>query len=374
MMDRERHRQTDLPGLYYNGTLTVTHHLTDNSAWALERSKLSDLYQCHNNDRAVKEYKYPGIFFVGPTGNESDTNPIFWILRGYQPADQTRYSDGGYVDVWQRWVHLRSSDFQVTNGTELYQEADVASADEDHGRTRVYWSTNITDAGDNTFSARAVYEEEPVLRDVGGDTDEELSSGIVRTSQYVTLSDVCSYRQALAEQVTGTKPPSIITEASDEYKDDITVPTIWLPKGATVEMEGIGASSMSFRLRNTSLGLVTPLVSQEFSSCWPDVRELFEESDFRPLYSIIEAADLWNLTGSVSLAFQGRLVPENSTRINGTEEDMPVFEKTYERQLDFWDRGRDNKDDDSGAKKASPWLLGNVATAMALFMVIEILC
>jgi hypothetical protein len=372
IMDRERDRQTDLPGLYYNGTLTVTHHLTDNSAWALERPEQSDLYQCHNNDRAIKEYEYPSIFFVGPTGNESDTNPIFWILRGYQPANQTQYSDDAYLDVWQRWIHLRSSDFQVTNGTKRYQEADIASLGQEEGRTRVYWSTNITDVGNNTFSARAVYEEEPVLRDVDVNTDEELSSGIVRTSQYVTLSDVCIFRQGLSESAPGLAPPSLITEASPEYEGDVTAPTIWLPKGITAEMEGIGASSLSFRLRNTSFGLVTPLVSQEFSSCWPDVREHFEASDFYPLYSILKDAAVWNLTGSLSLTFQGRLVPDITTYINGTEDGKPIFEKTYEREWDFWDRVRHAADNDSSAKKGASWLQGDIVIVIALITAIVV--
>ncbi|KAJ4132570.1 hypothetical protein NW754_015387 [Fusarium falciforme] len=72
--------QYELPGLYYNGTFNVTHHLSDNSAWLFENPHWSPEKQCLNNDHAVKTYEYPGLFFVGATGNDSDTNPIFWIL------------------------------------------------------------------------------------------------------------------------------------------------------------------------------------------------------------------------------------------------------------------------------------------------------
>src|SRR5690606_2206777 len=100
-----------------NGTLTVTHKLGDSSVWLFEYPPDSRFGRCQNNDRNTKTYEYPGLLFVGNTGNDSDTNPIFWILRGYQPADQTsrRDDDPPYVDVAQRWVHIRSSDFVVTD-------------------------------------------------------------------------------------------------------------------------------------------------------------------------------------------------------------------------------------------------------------------
>lgn len=96
VMVDERTAQCELPGMYYNGTVTVTHKLEDSSMWLYEepgRNPEENSLWCTNNDRNTKTYQYPALIFVGNPGNDSDTNPIFWILRGYQPANQTEHLD-----------------------------------------------------------------------------------------------------------------------------------------------------------------------------------------------------------------------------------------------------------------------------------------
>lgn len=105
-----------LPGLYYNGTLTVTHRVSDNSAYAMEDlddglelgSKFTKDSRCSSDDGAEKTYKYPALFHVGPRGNDEDYNPLHWSLKGFQQS-----SVSGYVGVLQCVVHVRSSDFFV---------------------------------------------------------------------------------------------------------------------------------------------------------------------------------------------------------------------------------------------------------------------
>src|ERR1700712_392502 len=75
-MVNERENLFELPGLYYNGTITLTHQLTQNSAWDAEALSTSTGTKCDNDDRSQKTYQYPALFFVGPNGNTSDTNPI----------------------------------------------------------------------------------------------------------------------------------------------------------------------------------------------------------------------------------------------------------------------------------------------------------
>jgi len=347
LMVPERERQYELPGLYYNGTLTVTHRLSDNSAWLYEDPDWSPRNQCQNNDRAVKTYEYPGLFFVGPTGNDSDTNPIVWILRGYQPAEGTE----GVLDVWQRWVHLRSSDFVVPQG---YAETDATRS---HRETRVYWPTNITATGENTFSARAVYDELPILTALSNsrsDPDVDPSDDGPRTSQYITLSDVCYYYQTQPEGIGGPIPASFITEADDI--ELATTPTIWLPKGTTADIKGIGGSSVSFTL-NSSLERITPYVSLKRDDCTinPAVTEQFEWKKFSHLNSLRNEDAVWNLTLTVSLSFRGETVRENSTRITGVNDGLPVFEKTYQRDDDDSTPGSndENPDGDGGSDSAA---------------------
>jgi hypothetical protein len=112
-MINERENVYELPGLYYNGTVTITHQLSQNSAWDAEAEGSPASTKCANDDRAVKTYEYPALFYIGPNGNASDTNPVFWALRGFQPPDQ-KLNDN-YLDVYQRWLHIRSSDFVVSD-------------------------------------------------------------------------------------------------------------------------------------------------------------------------------------------------------------------------------------------------------------------
>jgi hypothetical protein len=62
----------ELPGLYYNGTITVSHKLTQNSAWDAERLHPNGGQMCKpTNDDAVKTYEYPALFYIGPQGMDT---------------------------------------------------------------------------------------------------------------------------------------------------------------------------------------------------------------------------------------------------------------------------------------------------------------
>ena len=103
-----RKRIYELPGSYYNGTLTIKHQIAVNSAYTTQRPTGM---KCDNNDGQEKTYTYPGLLAIGPKGNSSDTNPIFWALRGFEPLDQKDVAEG--LDVNAEWVHLRSADFVI---------------------------------------------------------------------------------------------------------------------------------------------------------------------------------------------------------------------------------------------------------------------
>ncbi|KAJ4132569.1 hypothetical protein NW754_015386 [Fusarium falciforme] len=168
----------------------------------------------------------------------------------------------------------------------------------------------------------------------------------------------------MPEDVGVLAPSSEITEGNST--EDTTTPTVWLPRGATAEMEGVGASSLTFRL-NSSLGLIRPYVSREGASS--RTKEQFEWTDFFQLHSDFESDyreedDVWNITLTVSLSFQGDIVRENSTCITSVEDGVPDFEKKYEQAKD--PRNREGGGSDSAA--TMPLLDGNVVSLLALLM------
>jgi hypothetical protein len=97
------------------------------------------------------------------TGNSSDTNPINWALRAFQPQEQTSEN---YLDLYERWIHIRSSDFVVTdtslqsqyNGQYEYFASDATGH---HQETHVYWNTSVSKTEGNTCSASEEYVAQP---------------------------------------------------------------------------------------------------------------------------------------------------------------------------------------------------------------------
>lgn len=346
----ERTSQYELPGMYYNGTVTVEHKIDDSSVWLFEDTeKTQENYYkwCGNKDGETKTYEYPALLFVGNTGNDSDTNPIFWILRGYQPADQTDL-DTEYLDVRQRWIHLRSSDFVVRDesrkglrGQYRYLETDATAV---YGETSVYWRTNISDHSEasSSFSARATYEHEPILTEESGEIpdvdmpswDPDEDSQDVRTSQYVTLSDVCNVLHQTVEGASSAPGSSITEGDEDNAMSGATTPTVWLPLGTVAEMSGIGSETARFELTSRDWERVRPYASGQSASCFDDVgRQRFEWSGFSHMHRFGQPESIWNLTLSLlSLSFEGSLVGENSTDITSFGDDgTPVFGAKYER-------------------------------------------
>lgn len=333
----ERRRLYGLPGLYYNGTITVRHQVSYNPAWSIG---------CNNNDEEPKTYRYPALLLVGPTGNSSDTNPIHWSLYGYEPADEAQGLGSLFVDTLQRWVFVRSSDFVVTgSGCRNFDSGIYARTDatEHHQLTRVYWQTNVTETGSSTFSANAVLTHMPPtideLRTVHFDSYEDEHT---HPSQYITLSDVCSF------------------DTSNRSLPNTTTPTLWITKGATVDMKDIGLESMTLTLNN-SINNSICFLSDRVPSC-----ESSRGFEWGPFFA---QADLdsarWNISVSITLEFEGTLVQENSTRINGSKDGKPEFNTVYMRTGNASDSGASA----SSLTGSSAWVVSS-ALLMMLFQML----
>jgi hypothetical protein len=339
-MISERQNIYELPGLYYNGTITVTHQLTGNSAWTAEAAATGAGEKCDNDDQALKTYTYPALFFIGPKGNDSDTNPVFWALRGFQPPDQTL--NGPSLDVYQRWVHVRSSDFVVTDESlkaQFFGQYQYYDSDETrrHQQTRVYWNTNVTTSDDKTWSASATYVNAPPelgleSRAFGNPPD----GASPRSSQYVTLSDVCYYDYELWD-ANGLVASSYIPAGGNFLWT--TTPTLFLPIGTTASISNIGGDTLSFSLNTTFTNSVS-FVSASESTCafGPSTPRTAFMNSFDLLHWKKNHATtnpyIWNTSATVGLNFEGAIVKENSTVINGTQNGVPVFGENYERSKD----------------------------------------
>ncbi|KAL3608919.1 hypothetical protein FPOAC2_03930 [Fusarium poae] len=224
-------------------------------------------------DDEPNTYKYPALFLVAPTGNKTDTNPFHWRLFGFQPADQTLGATGSYIDIYQRWVHLRSSDFVVSGtpygGTYFYDTSigryTLSDATDRHRNTTAYWSTKITNSDIENISARAVYKTKPPLLDIDPDTNRVDPA----SSQYITFSDVCAWNAELPSQEYKTLQRS---NSSTNDHINTTTPTVWLEPGAVAEMKGIGASKMTFTLQS-SLDAVRPWMNLRQANCGDGAKE-----------------------------------------------------------------------------------------------------
>ena len=374
---RARQYAFGLPGLYYNGTLTIRHLLDDNTAWEDAEQVVN---YCDNDDRKAKTYEYPAMLLIAPTANESDTNPFHWVLRGHQPAYD--YNGLGNVDFWQRWVYIRSSDFVLSNRTTLFStDYDVdrledMDATEMNRETRVYWKTEVTsneDKNENTFSARAEYVEPPPMIDLEDDAYRNMPSWLPgkRTSGYVTLSDICAYDQYKVDDYDHEEEIEDIRVAStggnsrrrqhqrrEEQSLTGSSPTLWLEKGVEVEMEDIGAQEMTWSF-NTTMTKTIPWIGTREGGCRTNgvENEGFEWGDFYPLQSYNNREDgpgyivPWNITVKFSLSFSGSLVSENSTSIQGEKDGKLIFERDY---TEFTEEAA-NEQEDAGTQLSAFW-------------------
>jgi hypothetical protein len=323
-----------LPGIYYNGTITVRHRIKNSTVWELKGAN-----GCGNDDDDEKKYTYPALFVAAPRGNSSDVNPFHWNLYGFQPADQTNQSRGPYLDVYQRWVQIRSSDFILSrtsyggsfafDGSDaLYRNSD--STDEQQ-TTRVYWDTKITDWDNDKFSASAEYTNVPPIPDNAYVPYNDRYD--VRFSQYFTLSDVCAYNQTTgAGALFQPLPPSRIPKGNDYL--NTTTPTFWLSKGAKAEMKDIGANSMTFSLKHT-IKSAYPYISDRQAICGKNedltfvMSEVFERSYFREMLTYEDYDAVWTMDLDISIEFKGEIVSENSTRITGRQDGDVLFARVY---------------------------------------------
>ncbi|KAF4126653.1 Fatty acid hydroxylase superfamily [Geosmithia morbida] len=317
-----------LPGLYYNGTLKVQHRVMGNTACG--------------GDRASETYEYPALMLIAPTGNETDTNPMHWVLRGFQPQQNYSTAAKGILDLHQRSTYIRSSDFVIDRDTsawpspftpfyiDKYADADATALG---SATDVYWKTAITSHDDDVLNATAQYTRKPPVLDAD-DYDGApagWSPGLY-SSQFVTLSDVCASDQDVAK--------------SRRVDDGDTVtPTLWLSEGATAEMTNIGATSMTWSLDQT-LEEVVPWINRRKPGCSPEEATPFELSDFYPLQSDDASGSgirPWNISVSIGLSFEGSLVRDNSTSLKGYTGGKVEFAADYTAVDD---------DDDGGSRAA----------------------
>ncbi|KAJ4312897.1 hypothetical protein N0V84_009707 [Fusarium piperis] len=329
---QEREMLFGLPGIYYNGIITIRHHIKNSSTWEFRGAN-----GCGNDDDDEKEYTYPALFVAAPRGNSSDVNPFYWNLYGFQPADQTNQSRGPYLDVYQRWVQIRSSDFVLSktsyggsftfDGSDaLYRNSDSTN---DQQTTRVYWDTKITDWDGDKFSASAEYTRVPPIPNNA--YIPYRSRYDVRTSQYFTLSDVCAYNQTTGS-ASGPLPPSVIPKGNDYL--NTTTPTLWLNKGAKAEMKDIGSKSMTFSLEQTIKSAI-PYMSERQAICGKRedstfyMSTVFERSPFWEIRAYDKYDAYWSMDLDISIEFKGEIVSENSTKITGRQNGDVTFGRVY---------------------------------------------
>ncbi|KAF1988913.1 hypothetical protein K402DRAFT_391615 [Aulographum hederae CBS 113979] len=333
----------ELPGIYYNGTLTITHQLTANSAWdaaAIDYDPNADVPRCDDNkDDQQKSYQYPALLYVGPTGNASDTNPVFWALRAYQPPDD--YIGDKILNMEQKWVNLRSSDFVVTDNSlrsSYFGQYDYYATDDmrTHQETHVYWDTSVSAANsssggsdNNIFDISARYTTRP-RNSSSLDGSNSHRHEIPTYSQYVTLSDVCAYDQE-----------RYLESGSIAHDDDswwATWATIYPSTGATAQISNIGGDTATFSTSMTAehalafVGTIASTCSPGKSAAVPSFVDTLTAAIKTDEEFSAGGGWFWNVSARIQLQFEGAIVRENSTSVNSTERDgTPVFVEQYER-------------------------------------------
>ena len=313
-----RIRMYELPGSYYNGTITITHQLKANSAWTPSKPPGQT---CENNDAGIKTYSYPGLLEVAANGNTSDTNSIFWILRGFKPYEPDK--DVAGLDVLQEWLHLRSADWVLGDVFRTsYHSIDETG---EYTSTRTYWSTKVSANGSSRWDAEAE------LTTLPPDNNRATRSGLgIRDSNYVSLEDVC-YANQEGYSSKGTPQSS----PWGNYTSSTATPAIFLQQGAKAKIQGIGGDEASFSLTaqiNNQLAFYTSGWScgskTMYAGGWPEsLQAMKDDSTYR---SSGPLTNMWNLTASLSISFNGQIVKENSTAINSTGTPIPRWAEGYE--------------------------------------------
>ncbi|KAI9724098.1 MAG: hypothetical protein M1812_000817 [Candelaria pacifica] len=301
-----------LPASYYNGTLTITHQLSANSAWDAAARHGSG---CDSDDGQSKTYTYPALFAVGPNLNTTDTNPIFWNLRAYPPL--TKAQPQG--DVLVEFVHIRSADFAPAYG--------FSAGDEDSSfphQTHTYWDTKVSSVGASAWDADASYVAQPKEETGSQAIDSALKS---RSSNYVTLTDVCAFDQGyVLGSGRGAVPTSPIPEASSY---GTTFPTFFLDLGVKASVRGIGNDSLNFNLSSSIQRQVVGVGSTSVctgptspSSFYRTLKALQWSSTDRSS----DNGNMYNLSATYSLSFEGQIVRENSTSIFSNSTATPQWD------------------------------------------------
>ena len=309
-----------LPGSYYNGTVTINHVVSANSARdaaAFAQSRTG----CPSDDASPKTYSYPALFTVGSNLNSSDVSPIFWNLRAFKPAGQYEYPKGN-SHIFTEWIHVRSSDF----ASEYWSTGDISSSWPEE--THTYWDTNVVSNGPSDWTANATYTAQPQE-----ETSDAVSVSnphfIVRSSNYITLADVCAFNQELYFS-DGTSPEtSPIPPDSDDISN--TIPTIFFDLGAQASLQNIGGASLQFTLQASVhrqvVGTGHSLSDCPGASGASPYYQTLEALQWREAAKVMDKENLWNLSASVTLNFDGALVTENSTDILPNSTALPVWDQ-----------------------------------------------
>ena len=304
-----RKRIYELPGSYYNGTITMSHKITFNSAWTTQRKTK---IECDNNDGATKSYSYPALFSVGPRGNSSDTNSIFWTLRGFEPLEPKDTKRG--LDINAEWIYLRSADFVIGDAT----TGPYVATDETGDRqvTRTYWDTKVS-GGEGNWNADT---ELTTLPPASSHTKESNMLVQSKDTNYVTLSDVCVANQRDFYQDSGG--PSPAPGSSATYS---SAPALFLDLNTKAQIQGIGSDALTFTLNTISLQNKVLFAQLKGWFCSDDGAWAGGLDAMQDIGSSMFDADaykkLWNVTGSFELKFEGNIVRENSTSMRtGTKE------------------------------------------------------
>lgn len=307
-----------LPGSYYNGTVTINHVVSTNSARdaaAIAQSQTG----CPSDDASPKTYSYPALFTVGSNLNSSDVSPIFWNLRAFNPPGQYTGEDS---HIFAEWIHVRSSDF----ASEYWSTGDMSSQWPEE--THTYWDTKVVSNGPSDWTANATYTAQP---------QEESSSAasfpnphfVVRSSNYITLADVCAYDQEL--YFTDGKSPEMSPIPPNNNDIFNTIPTIFFDLGAQASLENIGSDSLKFTLKGSVRRQVVS-TGQSLYACPSDTGSMAYYRTLQPLQwqeadASTDEENMWNISASVTLNFQGTLVTENSTEILPNSTSLPVWDQ-----------------------------------------------
>ena len=271
---------------------------------------------------------------VGPTGNSSDTNPVFWALRGFQPPDQ-QTSGEEYLNVNQKWVNFRSSDFVVSDQSlkgSIFGQYDYYASDEtgDYQQTNVYWDTKVTNVQGSKFNVDATYSAAPP--DGTPVTPFNGEQSFPKSSQYVTLSDVCSY--GFDSFLRHNIPPQSKLPPNNTHFYTTTI-SVFPSFGATARIENIGADTAKLTITGSTNSDFAYGNANMAPDCEENIQYVTYFADSFVLYqeedAPTETDNFWNTCVTVSLSFEGNIVKENSTSINGTKSGVPQFAAGYVR-------------------------------------------